>query len=317
MMMTVDMDYKVVCARIAGNELVSQECYSLTGVEPDGDGVANCYRIEKIADSAYLRLGVRTIAEAITLDELVHKIISLSLKPLSFRISFLNLDSNKVLHKSQCITAISNAILSAPDLRNPDVQYLLGIQKDKLWLGEVLIQNKHLYQAHDSKPYQISSSLPSRLARALINLVVGRANSILDPFCGSGSILLEAQAVRLQVYGMDINPKMVGMTRQNLAYFNYSGIVEQGDAVICDMKADAIVTDLPYGRELQENQDHLREILPHLSRLAPVAVYVSERDISDWLTQAGYENIRIYKVRKRVGMCRLVQIGYSKNCTFP
>lgn len=317
MMMTVGMDYKVVCARIPGNELVAQECYSLTGGESDCEGVANCYRIDMVANSAFLRLGVRTIAEANTLTELVQKIKSLSLHPLSFRISFLKLDSNKVLNKSQSIMAVSDAISSAPDLRNPDVHYMLGIQKDRVWLGEVLIQNKHLYQSHDSKPYRISSSLPSRLARALVNLVVGRADSILDPFCGSGSILLEAQATGLQAYGMDVNPKMVGMTRQNLAYFKYSGIVELGDAGMCKMEAGAIVTDLPYGRELQENQDHLRDILPHLSRLAPVAVYVSERDISDWLTHAGYENIRMYKVRKRLGMCRIVHMGYSRNCTFP
>jgi tRNA (guanine10-N2)-dimethyltransferase len=307
----VETGFRAICARIEGNELIAPECVSLTGGEPDEEGIAECYQIDKIANSAYVRLGMHMIAEAFSLDELVQKIIPLSLSPPSFRINFLNLTTNRSLHKNPAIKAISDAIYSAPDLKTPDTQYLLVSQESKIWLGEVSIQNRHNYKQHDNKPFRISSSLPSRLARALVNLVIGQAESILDPFCGSGSILLEAQALGLQAYGMDLNPKMTGMTRKNLDFFNYSAVVEQGDAGKCKMKADAIVTDLPYGRLLLENQNYLCEILPHLRRLAPVSVYVSERNISEWMEQAGYRDIKIYKVKKREGMCRVVHIGYS------
>jgi tRNA G10 N-methylase Trm11 len=182
----------------------------------------------------------------------------------------------------------------------------VAAQADRLWFGEILAEPARDYRLHDTKPYRTSSSLPARLARALVNLVAPPAGSILDPFCGTGSILLEACALGLHAYGVDNNIKMRGMSRRNLAHFDYAATVELGDAQECTQRADAIVSDLPYGRLLEQDTAALRQVLGHTAGLAPQAVYLAEQDITPWLVDAGYARVACYRVRKHHSMSRYV-----------
>ena len=189
--------------------------------------------------------------------------------------------------KPQVVLAVANALRAYPDLSDPQHRFLVAAQADRLWFGEILVEPTRDYRRHDAKPYRTSSSLPARLARALVNLVAPPARSILDPFCGTGSILLEAGALGLRAIGVDNNIKMAGMSRRNLAHFGYHAQVELGDAQDCAQTADAIVTDLPYGRLLEQDQEALREVLHHTVQLAPQAVILAEEDITPWLHRCG------------------------------
>ena len=75
----------------------------------------------------------------------------------------------------------------------------------------------------------------------------------------------------------------------------------------CNQKADAIVTDLPYGRGMIKiRRDEDLEILKHLRNLAPKAIYLADKPIPELLSKAGYQKIDIYCVSKRIGMQRYV-----------
>jgi tRNA G10 N-methylase Trm11 len=231
----------------------------------------------------------------------------LALAPDRFMIDFLRIDLDRDISKLAAIRSLADALQGYPDLRHPLCRYLLVVQERRLWFGEILATCKRLYRRHDAKPFHASVSLSSRLARGLVNLVLPPARSVLDPFCGTGSILLEAQALGLQTHGVDISSKMVQIARGNLAHFGYPGTVELGDARQCRQKADAIVTDLPYGRGMTKiSREENLEILKHLVHLAPRAIYLADEPIADLLTQAGYQKIDIYCVSKRIGMQRYV-----------
>lgn len=99
--------------------------------------------------------------------------------------------------------------------------------------------------------------LPPKLAQIMINLATGenavkstsidspenpsesaRNYRILDPFCGTGTVLQEALLKNYSVYGTDLSQKMVDYTKQNLAWllekFHSSGEifdVHQADAM--------------------------------------------------------------------------------------
>ncbi len=247
-----------------------------------------------------------------TVEELARQVSLLSLEADGFRVEWLNL-AQRSLSKSTAVLALANALKARPDLDAPRHRFLIVAQAQRFWFGEILAEPQRSYEQHDAKPYRTSSSLPSRLARALVNLVVPPAQTILDPFCGTGSLLLEAQAVGAAAFGVDWNPKMVGMSRRNLAHFDYPPQVERANALECTRRADAIVTDLPYGRLLEEmDWVHLPALLLHLCELAPRAVYLAEQDLSAWLQQAGYTGVQVYQVRKRAGMSRFVHLaGFS------
>ncbi len=63
--------------------------------------------------------------------------------------------------------------------------------------------------------------LPPKLAQTIVNLAVADANPhhggiVLDPFCGTGVVLQEAQLMGFDVYGTDLEPRMISFTKQNL-----------------------------------------------------------------------------------------------------
>jgi len=307
-------DLRAICARILGNELVAAECVNLTGGHPDSDGVAVCQSLDLLPRSAYLTLGLRCLAQAVSLDDLASQIGALHLASERFRVEFLDLtgsgevSKHAAVSKRTAILAISNVLEAYPDLNHPQHRFLCVVQSGSVWLGELLTENERTYQQHDAKPYRTSSSLPSRLTRALVNLVAPPARTILDPFCGTGSILLEAQAVGLTSFGVDSNQRMVGMSRHNLAHFGYSAQVELGDALTCDHSVDAIITDLPYGRLLQVDLPAFQRAFVHLVQLAPRAVYLAGNNLSPSLTQAGYGRVEVLRVRKRRTMSRFVHV---------
>jgi tRNA G10 N-methylase Trm11 len=301
-------DLRVICARFPLNELVAAECYQLTGSLPDPEGVAdNCASLERVASSAYLSLGVRCLAEAVTLEDLVAQVERLALSADRFRIELLRISLERDFTKEDAIRALADAIPADPDLLHPLRRFLLVVQERRIWFGEIVTSCERLYRRHDAKPFHACVSLPSRLARGLVNLVLPSARSLLDPFCGTGSILLEAQALGLLTHGVDISAKMVQISRDNLAHFGYQGIIDLGDAMHCTHTADAIVTDLPYGRGMKKiERDENLAILQHLVPLAPNAIYLADEPISDLLTEAGYRKIDVYCVSKRGGMQRYV-----------
>ncbi len=299
-------DLRAICARIPGNELAGSECQNLTGGAPDAHGVAFCQKLDLIPQAAFTSLGLRCIASAGSLEELVEHIAAMRLKASHFRIDLLRLPPCIRLGERQAVVLTANALVGAPDLDHPAQRFLIVSQEDCLWFGEILAVCQHSYRRHDAKPYRTTSSLPSRLARALVNLVTPPAKTILDPFCGTGSILLEANALGLEAYGVDLNPKMAGMARLNLAHFGYPPRVDFGDARDCQRTVDAIVTDLPYGRLLKIDWQQLKDILNHAVHLAPVAVYLAEEDLTTLLKEAGYGKIEVFRVRKSYSMVRYV-----------
>jgi precorrin-6B methylase 2 len=97
-------------------------------------------------------------------------------------------------------------------------------------------------------------ALSPRLARVLLNLAgLQRRQTVLDPFCGSGTILVEARGMSLRCLGLDSSASRVQEARENLRW-STGGIsdegydVRKGDAreltrMLRGSKVDAIVTE--------------------------------------------------------------------------
>ena len=68
--------------------------------------------------------------------------------------------------------------------------------------------------------------LPPKLAQIMLNLALGSKNDtpglILDPFCGTGTVLQEALIRGLNVIGTDLSDKMVSYTQEKLNWITKS-----------------------------------------------------------------------------------------------
>ena len=105
-----------------------------------------------------------------------------------------------------------------------------------------------LRKAH-LRPSLHPTSLNPKLAKAMINLTGAEKGSLIaDPFCGSGGILIEAGLMQMKTIGVDISKKLLKMAEKNMEHYKIRNFkLIEGDAVKARIKADYVVTDLPYG----------------------------------------------------------------------
>jgi tRNA (guanine10-N2)-dimethyltransferase len=150
-------------------------------------------------------------------------------------------------------------------LENPDVivtliktetETVMGIvdrKKSVKWKGESRRKRQYFHPV----------ALESRLCRAMINLAMVREdNTILDPFCGTGSVMLEANSMKINSIGCDLSSKMCRGALTNLR--NSNSFLINCDALSLPLKMDnidAIVTDLPYGRAASTLKRRPKELL--------------------------------------------------------
>jgi tRNA G10 N-methylase Trm11 len=170
--------------------------------------------------------------------------------------------------------------------------------EDEVWLGEVLSEATGSWRGHSQKAHLYSSALPTGLARAMVNLVAVPGDRIIDPCCGSGTILIEAVSIGIKALGCDINPKMAAASVENLRYFSLDSLVLIADARNIKGSFDAVVTDLPYGRNCPADEHLCQEIVQNLRNLAPKAAIVACEDMSDPFLQMGYGVERVIAVPK-------------------
>jgi len=140
------------------------------------------------------------------------------------------------------------------NLKNPDKTFIGIITDERIILGLKLtdITSKTFSERRPrKKPFFHPSAMPSKLARCMVNLAHAKAESVLlDPFCGTGTTLIEATFIGCRAVGVDAQRRMILGTKKNLQFYNISpeGLMLADSRRIPLFKVDAIVTDPPYGR---------------------------------------------------------------------
>ncbi len=124
-------------------------------------------------------------------------------------------------------------------------------ETDKSYLGRKAAMKSAVYP----------TAINPKLAKAMVNLTGAEKNeTICDPFCGTGGILVEAGLMGMKTIGCDISPRMINLSTKNLEknkakYWH----LQVDDATKARIKCDYVATDLPYGRnsEVTEKPDKL------------------------------------------------------------
>lgn len=93
--------------------------------------------------------------------------------------------------------------------------------KDKTYVGQsIAVQDIEAYGARDhGRPMRDAKvgMLPPKLAQIIINLAKPKDGAtVLDPFCGTGVVLQEALLMGHDVYGTDLEPRMIAYSQANL-----------------------------------------------------------------------------------------------------
>lgn len=137
-------------------------------------------------------------------------------------------------------------------------------------------QAKEWFKRDRSKPYfdRRKGLLPPKIARIMVNLALGgkesAGKSFLDPFCGSGTLLLEAGLLGLDLYGNDLDPVQIVGAKRNLDFFGLEAKLTILDAVklsaYMSEKIDCIATE-PYMGRPGTRVDRLPDLAKGLKKL--------------------------------------------------
>lgn len=113
-------------------------------------------------------------------------------------------------------------------------------------------------EALSKRPYKLAhlpGSLKPPVAAALVRLSeVAPGQSLLDPFCGSGTILVEAALMGAAAQGGDLDAAAVEYACANLREAGLNVPAQRWDArtlPLADSSIDRIASNLPWGRQVQ------------------------------------------------------------------
>lgn len=197
-----------------------------------------------------------------------HKISNKDYKTFAVRCRALN-SKNSMEIERELGKKIQELSGLGVNLKNPDItiSYLSDI--DYFAGIKLNINNKNFnLRKAQHRPYFSPVSMHPKIARVLVNLArVKTGDVILDPFCGTGGILIEAGLIGMEIIGRDYDKRMVKGCRENLKFYGIGGEIQTGDALeLNDIKPgaiDAIVTDPPYGRSsfVSDKEKNLRNLI--------------------------------------------------------
>jgi len=193
--------------------------------------------------------------------------------------------------------------------------------------------------------------LPPKLAQTIINLATGHGGvsgivtgnqknpvspvssihsptpTILDPFCGTGVVLQEALLMGYNVYGTDLEPRMIDYSNQNLdwlqrqlsgKYGSMATAVGDASTNTWQQPIDFIAAETYLGRPLSSlpSQSQLMDIVQSVNTLHKKVLHNIHRQISPhtrvclavpaWKTKNGYVHLPFLDQIDKLGYNQLV-----------
>lgn len=179
------------------------------------------------------------------------------------------------------------------NLDKPETLFeIINYNKKSLICKTIWVNNNkyELRKAH-LRPEKHPTSMHPRLAAALINILNPKKyETIIDPFCGSGGILLEAKIMGIKAIGYDIDEIQIKRAKINLNKINTYNHNKEDNynknkniyKKIILKKADStklaslknVVTDLPYGKSSKKTNELNKLYIQFIKKISGKSVVV-------------------------------------------
>lgn len=214
------------------------------------------------------------------------------------------------------------------NLSNPKTLVRVVAHENDLYVGieRIKLDKKHF---EDSKPHKrpffYPGSMNPKLARCMVNLSRIKAGELLlDPFCGTGGILIEAGLIGCKVVGSDVYWKMKNGTAINLDYYgitDYRTFHLDVRELKMYEKVASVVTDPPYGISTSTGDVDGEEIFNEFFH----AIYGNMKDdaylcmasphyvdLKPMVDEVGFEIVEQYGIKMHRSLTRIISVIRKK-----
>ncbi len=249
------INHEAVQARLGGVIKIIRllDTFQKKGKEYPSQVMGNYFTFKRIKDYFHEYTGKKQFGVSIyTLDP------ALRYREEAARIAFL---IKKVLQdESQSVRAVlpqfpaqslSSVQVNENQLLQKGAEIVIISGNQRVFIGKTLVVQN--YEDYGRRDYQrpardeIVGMIPPKVAQTMINLAgpLKPLEYILDPFCGSGTILQEAILMGYRAIGSDIEQKMVENSEKNLEWFRNRYHVAPGRYKLFKSNAAEISIQLP------------------------------------------------------------------------
>ena len=241
------------------------------------------------------------------------------------RVKRFNSDIDTVAYESKIGSLILNSLEDVKvKLINPKTLIRIISFKNTFFIAieKYKLNKKHFQDMKPHKrPFFYPGSMSPKLARCMVNLSrITKGKLLLDPFCGTGGILIEAGIIGAKLVGSDVNWKMKNGTSINLDYCNIDDYktfhVDVRELKMYE-KVDAVVTDPPYGISTStmgvSSDEIFSEFLKSIYNNMKEDAYLCMAsphyiDLDPMLDKIGFKIAEKYEIKMHRSLTRIISV---------
>lgn len=244
----------------------------------------------------------------------------------TFAISVKKIDGFPSTASTELIASVAKAVYSAcnghcnVNLSNPDVHIRLICAPDAAVIGMQALRprgDRFRLRSNKFKVFRHPASLTPEDARLLVNLA-GDPRLLVDPFCGTGTVLAEAALKGIEAVGLDISTEAVKGCWSNMKLFSVDALC---NVIVGDTRKppfrqgsfDAVSTDPPYGKlattrgaNVQTLQECLINLSSNIIKKSGYTVFMRPKEYSSWLYSVKSKIFEEYDMYVHGGLTRVV-----------
>ena len=214
------------------------------------------------------------------------------------------------------------------NLKKPKSLIRVVAFKDIVYVAieRIKLNKKHFEETKPHKrPFFYPGSMSPKLARCMVNLSrVTEGQLVLDPFCGTGGILIEAGIIGCKVVGSDIYWKMKNGTAINLEHYgitDYRTFNLDVRELKMYEKVSAVVTDPPYGISTTtgdvDGEDIIKEFYKAIYDNMKDDAYLCMAsphfiDLKPMVDEVGFEIVEQYGIKMHRSLTRIISVIRKK-----
>lgn len=252
-----------------------------------------------INKSPFIKGVVSILYKNSSIDVIEKKMIADQISYNNYKIHYHKFDDVAYQDRLNSMRMLGTTIHGDFSIKNPDIEFILTRINGEWIFGE-FNGNSNEWKKRRKKPHSYSHSLDIVIAKAAINIVIENNlnQSLIDPCCGIGTIIIEGRCLGINTSGYELNPLVKQKCNLNLKHYGLEPDVIKINMLESTKCYDASILDLPYGHYSNITTQEQIALIRKLKEISNRSVIITMEDMSDSIHETDWKIIDSCEIKK-------------------